>query len=193
MGCYPHELSGGMRQRVMIAMALSCEPELLIADEPTTALDVTVQEQILDLLRSLREETGMAILLITHDMGVVAEMADRVLVMYAGQVVEEADTAALFSSPIHPYTRALIDLIPRLDTPAGERLVPIKGCVPTSFASLRGCRFCGRCSYASSVCKEETPALTRQGSRRAVRCWIFADRVDAALGSSEIGYSNATA
>ena len=145
---YPHQLSGGMRQRVMIAMALACNPHLLIADEPTTALDVTIQAQILDLLRKLKEELGMAILLITHDLGVVAEMAQRVVVMYAGKVVEEADVVSIFSTPYHPYTQGLLMSIPKLTT-RDEKLHVIEGVVPNPIHMPQGCRFQPRCPYAT--------------------------------------------
>ena len=148
---YPHTLSGGQRQRVMIAMALSCGPRLLIADEPTTALDVTIQAQIMALLRSLQQETGMSILLITHDLGVVAQMADRVLVMYAGQIVEQAPVAELFGAPRHPYTRALMGSVPTLADP-DRRLDSIQGSVPERYQEIEGCRFAGRCPYATRRC-----------------------------------------
>src|SRR5437868_14306122 len=156
---YPHQLSGGMRQRVMIAMALACSPQLLIADEPTTALDVTIQAQILDLMRELKSKTGAAIVLITHDLGVVAEMAQRVVVMYAGQVVEEASVEALFARPRHPYTRGLIRSIPRIDTAAVKkvRLEQIPGTVPKLIEPAPGCRFAPRCRYAVAACIAETP------------------------------------
>ncbi len=155
---YPHQLSGGMRQRVMIAMALACRPKLLIADEPTTALDVTVQAQILDLLRELQEETGMSIILITHDLGVVAEMADEVAVMYAGRVVERAAARAIFEDPQHPYTLGLLGSVPRLDEER-ERLLAIDGSVPPPFAFPAGCRFNPRCPFAIGPCRSEMPAL----------------------------------
>jgi peptide/nickel transport system ATP-binding protein/oligopeptide transport system ATP-binding protein len=155
---YPHQLSGGMRQRVMIAMALACRPQLLIADEPTTALDVTVQAQILDLLRELQAETGMSIILITHDLGVIAEMADEVAVMYAGRVVERATAAELFASPQHPYTLGLLGSIPRLDEDR-DRLLAIEGAVPPPFALPRGCRFHPRCPFAIEACTRAQPAL----------------------------------
>ena len=155
---YPHQLSGGMRQRVMIAMALACQPKLLIADEPTTALDVTVQAQILDLLRDLQQETGMSIILITHDLGVVAEMADEVAVMYAGRVVERAPAAALFADPMHPYTLGLLGSVPRLDEER-ETLLAIEGRVPPPFALPKGCRFHPRCPFATQDCKTEQPPL----------------------------------
>ncbi|MCS6996783.1 MAG: ABC transporter ATP-binding protein [Casimicrobiaceae bacterium] len=169
---YPHQFSGGMRQRVMIAMALVCHPKLLIADEPTTALDVTIQAQILDLIRTLQAESGSAVLLITHAMGVVAEMAERVVVMYAGQVVEEAPVAALFASPRHPYTRGLIRSIPRLDRAAQHksRLESIPGTVPKLIAPPPGCRFAPRCRYATPGCREVDPPLREVASRHRVAC-----------------------
>jgi peptide/nickel transport system ATP-binding protein/oligopeptide transport system ATP-binding protein len=155
---YPHQLSGGQRQRVMIAIALACRPRLLIADEPTTALDVTIQAQILDLLMDLRDELGMAILIITHNMGVVAETADRVIVMYAGRVVEEAPVARLFAQPSHPYTRGLLDCIPSLDQ-ARDRLAAIPGAMPEPAHRPTGCRFAPRCPYALPACGEALPSL----------------------------------
>ncbi len=155
---YPHQMSGGMRQRVMIAMALSCEPDLLIADEPTTALDVTVQAEILDLLRSLQRQTGMAIILITHDLGVVAEMADEIAVMYAGRVVERASGANLFDDPQHPYTLGLLGSIPKLDEDR-DRLLAIEGAVPSPFELPRGCRFHPRCVFAEPACAAEDQHL----------------------------------
>lgn len=150
---YPHTLSGGQRQRVMIAMALACDPKLLIADEPTTALDVTIQAQIMALLRKLQKETGMSILLITHDLGVVAQMADRVLVMYAGQIVEEGSVMQLFDNPKHPYTRALMNSVPTLDDP-DRRLDSIQGTVPERYQQIQGCRFASRCPYAAVSCEQ---------------------------------------
>ncbi|WP_421990100.1 ABC transporter ATP-binding protein [Roseococcus sp.] len=155
---YPHQLSGGMRQRVMIAMALACSPRLLIADEPTTALDVTVQAQILDLLRDLQAETGMAIILITHDLGVIAEMADEVAVMYSGRVVERTTSRELFEDPQHPYALGLLGSIPRLDEDR-ERLLAIQGSVPPPFALPPGCRFSPRCPFAIDACRSEIPML----------------------------------
>ncbi len=182
---YPHELSGGMRQRVMIAMALACRPSLLIADEPTTALDVTIQAQILELLGRLRRELGMAILLITHDLGVVAENADRLAVMYAGQVVEQADVGAAFTRPLHPYTAGLLASLPRLGDARG-RLRAIPGQVPDPVAYPAGCRFHPRCPLAQERCRREMPALEGAGEGRAVRCWrsaeIAAGAVDAVTG-----------
>ncbi len=168
---YPHELSGGMRQRVMIAMALILEPALVIADEPTTALDVTIQAQILELLRDLRDRTGMALLLITHDLGVVAEMASRVLVMYAGEVVEEAPVALLFDAPGHPYTEGLLAAVPTLDS-TRERLHTIPGTVPAATAWPAGCRFRDRCAHAWERCTTEPPALAQLGPAHRVRCHL---------------------
>jgi len=167
---YPHKLSGGMRQRVMIAMALACDPELLIADEPTTALDVTIQAQVLELMRQLRSETGAAIMLITHDLGVVAEMADRVIVMYAGQIVEEAAVGILFSGPEHPYTVGLLGSIPRLDKRRG-RLPAIEGTVPSPHAMPPGCRFAPRCPFAEPRCRAEAPPLKPVTPGHLARCW----------------------
>jgi peptide/nickel transport system ATP-binding protein/oligopeptide transport system ATP-binding protein len=166
---YPHQLSGGMRQRVMIAMALACKPSLLIADEPTTALDVTVQAQILDLLRELQAETGMAIILITHDLGVVAEMADEVAVMYAGRVAERAPAAEIFAGPQHPYTLGLLGSIPRLDKDR-ERLLAIEGAVPPPFALPKGCRFHPRCPFAVEACTVAQPDLTMVAPGHLAAC-----------------------
>jgi peptide/nickel transport system ATP-binding protein/oligopeptide transport system ATP-binding protein len=160
---YPHQLSGGMRQRVMIAMALACNPKLLIADEPTTALDVTIQAQILELLLSLRDEFGMAVIIITHNMGVVAEMADRVLVMYAGKIVEQAPVDDLFETPAHPYTRGLLDSIPSIDDER-ERLRTIPGMLPNPAALPPGCRFAPRCSWRIPACAAATPPLDPAGA-----------------------------
>ena len=171
---YPHQLSGGMRQRVMIAMALACNPKLLIADEPTTALDVTIQAQILDLMRDLKTRMGSAIMLITHDLGVVAEMAERVVVMYAGRKVEEAPVRALFATPMHPYTRGLLGAVPRLGESlrAGkrERLSEIPGLVPSLRAKIAGCAFAGRCGFATDACRSITPALRNLGNGQAAAC-----------------------
>ena len=167
---YPHQLSGGMRQRVMIAMALSCNPGLLIADEPTTALDVTIQAQILDLLKRLQEELHMAILLITHDLGVIAEMADRVAVMYAGKIVEYTTTDRLFANPLHPYTCGLMESIPRLDQPR-ERLAIIPGMVPDAREFPDGCRFAPRCPLAEETCRQQEPALEEGEEGHQVSCW----------------------
>jgi len=166
---YPHQLSGGMRQRVMIAMALACRPRLLIADEPTTALDVTVQAQILDLLRELQEETGMSIILITHDLGVVAEMADEVAVLYAGKVAERTSARALFEDPQHPYTLGLLGSVPRLDEER-ERLLAIEGTVPPPFAFPQGCRFHPRCPFAIGPCREGQPPLREIAAGHQAAC-----------------------
>jgi peptide/nickel transport system ATP-binding protein len=168
---YPHQLSGGMRQRIMIAMALACDPRILIADEPTTALDVTIQAQILDLLRDLRERTGTAIMLITHDLGVVAELAHRVIVMYAGRIVEEAPVDLLFADPQHPYTLGLLGSIPRLGSDGDERLTAIEGMVPNPHALPPGCRFSPRCPLADARCKSEQPQLREIGRGHRAACW----------------------
>ena len=177
---YPHEFSGGMRQRVMIAMALACDPKLLIADEPTTALDVTVQAQILDLMRQLKARTGTAIILITHSLGVVAEMAQRVIVMYGGRKVEEAPVGALFAQPRHPYTRALLSSVPRLRSSlAGNgkaRLAEIAGVVPSLKEAIPGCIFAPRCRHASEPCRQSYPPLEQQAAGHWVACWE-ADRL----------------
>jgi peptide/nickel transport system ATP-binding protein/oligopeptide transport system ATP-binding protein len=166
---YPHQMSGGMRQRVMIAMALACEPDLLIADEPTTALDVTVQAQILDLLRDLQAQTGMAIILITHDLGVVAEMADEVAVMYAGKVAERATGTAIFDDPQHPYTLGLLGSIPKLEE-QHERLLAIEGAVPPPFALPKGCRFNPRCVFAVEECRQRPPTLREVAPGHMAAC-----------------------
>jgi len=167
---YPHQLSGGMRQRVMIAMALACNPKLLIADEPTTALDVTIQAQILELMRALREELGTAIILITHDLGVIAELADDVIVMYAGKVVERCAVPRLFAEPQHPYTIGLLGSIPRLDLEQ-ERLSAIEGFVPDAAAMPEGCRFHPRCPFSVERCRKESPELKDIFSGHFVACW----------------------
>jgi len=167
---YPHRLSGGMRQRVMIAMALACDPALLIADEPTTALDVTIQAQILDLLGDLQARLGMAILIITHDLGVIAEIADEVIVMYAGKIVESAPVKQLFADPQHPYTIGLLGSIPRLGE-YRERLATIEGTVPSPANQPRGCRFSPRCPFSDARCREEPPPLRTLEEGHAVACW----------------------
>jgi oligopeptide/dipeptide ABC transporter ATP-binding protein len=166
---YPHQLSGGMRQRVMIAMAIACEPELLIADEPTTALDVTIQAEILDLLRGLRERHGMALILITHDLGVVAEQADRVAIMYAGRIVEEASTRELFAHPLHPYTRLLLGSMPTLGVHR-DRLETIPGSVPDITRRPSGCSFRDRCPLATAECAIEPPALVEKAPAHTAAC-----------------------
>ena len=179
---YPHQMSGGMRQRVMIAMALSCNPDMLIADEPSTALDVTIQAQILDLLLKLQEELHMAILLITHDLGVIAEMADRVAVMYAGKIVEHATTEALFARPLHPYTRGLLQSVPRLDQ-VRDRLEIIPGMVPDAREFPDGCRFAPRCALAEERCRQQEPMLEERGEGHRVACWKW----EAAAGAKSEG------
>jgi peptide/nickel transport system ATP-binding protein len=171
---YPHELSGGMRQRVMIAMAMICKPRLLIADEPTTALDATVQAQILDLMRRLQAEMGMSILFITHDMGVVAEIADDVAVMYAGAIVESAPVNDLFDAPSHPYTRGLLASIPQPERLGGARLVPIPGAVPSLAAMPQGCAFAPRCGYATEIC-DRPVSLEEIRPRHRLACWNHAE------------------
>jgi oligopeptide/dipeptide ABC transporter ATP-binding protein len=171
---YPHQLSGGMRQRVMIAMALVCHPQILIADEPTTALDVTIQAQILELLERLQSEMGMAVMLITHDLGVVAGTADRVVVMYAGQVAETASTPDLFARPSHPYTEGLLASIPRLDAPR-ERLHTIPGQVPAATKWPAGCRFHPRCPHAWDRCRAAEPPLLDAGPGHQARCWLLVE------------------
>lgn len=169
---YAHQLSGGMRQRVMIALAMLHHSRLLIADEPTTALDVTIQDHILSLIREMRRTAGMSVLLITHDMGVVAEMTDRVYVMYFGRVVETGTTADIFEHPLHPYTRGLMKSIPRLDQSSDERLFAIPGNVPLAGSMRRGCRFCNRCAEAKEHCRNEEPPVFRVGGQ-GVRCWNY--------------------
>jgi len=173
---YPHQLSGGMRQRIMIAMALSCNPKLLIADEPTTALDVTIQAQILELLNELKSKLKMAVMLITHDMGVIAETAQRVVVMYAAKVAEEASVGDLFKEPLHPYTQGLLRSIPRIDLAATERrrLETIPGTVPTLRGEIApGCRFAPRCPFVKSVCTEKDPVIKEVKPGHKVACWLY--------------------
>jgi peptide/nickel transport system ATP-binding protein len=174
LSAYPHELSGGMRQRVMIAMAVACRPRLIIADEPTTALDATIQAQILTLMNRLKGHLGSALLLITHDLGVVAQMASRVVVMYAGQVVESAAVGPLFKSPMHPYTEALLAAVPRWGggVAEGKRLSPIRGTLPAPGEKLPGCRFAPRCPYAFSRCLESAAPLFKVAAGRQARCWL---------------------
>lgn len=169
---YPHQLSGGLRQRAMIAMALSCNPQLLIADEPTTALDVTIQAQILDLMKSLQEKFRMSIMLITHDLGVIAEMAERVVVMYAGKVVEYTDVKTLFANPMHPYTWGLMNSIPRLDVEV-QRLSTIAGVVPNPLNFPKGCKYHTRCPLADEHCKHEEPDMIEIAPEHKVRCWYY--------------------
>ena len=169
---YPHQLSGGMRQRVMIAMALCCNPQLLICDEPTTALDVTIQAQILDLINELKEETGTSVMMITHDLGVIAEVADDVMVMYAGKVVEHATCDQIFDEPLHPYTAGLMSCIPRLDGDDTKELSVIEGMVPSFDDMPEGCAFCPRCPYAKEICRKQMPELEEVNGRR-VRCFKY--------------------
>jgi oligopeptide/dipeptide ABC transporter ATP-binding protein len=183
-GDYPHQMSGGMRQRVMIAMALACEPRLLIADEPTTALDVTIQAQILELMRDLRRELGMAMMLITHDLGVVAEMCDDVAVMYAGRVVERGSAEAVFRSPQHPYTEALLHSIPVLGATQAQPLRVIRGMVPSPLNWPLGCRFAPRCDYTFDRCLREDPPLLQAGVQRAA-CWLCESGARASAGVAQ--------
>ncbi|HBK77889.1 MAG TPA: ABC transporter ATP-binding protein [Gammaproteobacteria bacterium] len=168
---FPHQFSGGMRQRVMIAIALSCEPKVLIADEPTTALDVTIQAQILDLVKRLRQELGMAIIWVTHDLGVVASLADRVMVMYSGFIVERADVKQLYGNPKHPYTIALLQTLPELEGERAERLESIEGQPPDQLRAPTSCPFAPRCSYAFDRCSQENPLLQNVSSQHEVACW----------------------
>lgn len=176
MDDYPHHMSGGMRQRAMIAMALCCQPKLLIADEPTTALDVTIQAQILRLIRKIREETGMAVMMITHDLGVIAEIAEDVVVAYAGKAVESADVKTIFRNPLHPYTRALYTSIPRLTDSRKERLNVISGSVPNPLDFPMGCRFHPRCGCARDCCRVEEPELEDAGDGHRVRCFMYNEK-----------------
>jgi len=171
MNQYPHELSGGMRQRVMIAMALSCNPALLLADEPTTALDVTIQSQILDLIQDLKNEFNMGLLLITHDMGVVAEIADRVIIMYAGKIVEEGTVKEVFTDPKHPYTKGLLNSVPNVDDPT-FKLEPIRGTLPNIDEEIGGCRFHPRCEHAMDICKVDHPSIVSFSPNHRTSCWL---------------------
>jgi oligopeptide/dipeptide ABC transporter ATP-binding protein len=188
---YPHQLSGGMRQRVMIAMALSCGPQLLMADEPTTALDVTIQAQILKLMRDLRQRIGMAIVLITHDLGVIAEMAERIVVMYAGKVMEYTSASALFSASLHPYTWGLMHSIPRMDLDV-ERLPAISGIVPNPLAFPPGCKYHPRCPLASERCRAEEPPLREAVPNHFSRCWHI-ERMDELKRATPLGSGSGSA
>ncbi|MDA2598630.1 ABC transporter ATP-binding protein [Bacillus cereus group sp. Bc061] len=169
---YPHELSGGMKQRVMIAMAMSCNPDLLIADEPTTALDVTIQAQILDLMKNLKNETNMALLLITHDLGIVAQNCTRVIVMYGGLIMEEGPVLDIFQSPNHPYTKGLLNSLPKISNGVKERLAPIKGVTPNLLHPPQGCPFAERCPHAMDICEKERPPYFEIGDGRRSMCWL---------------------
>lgn len=173
---YPHELSGGMKQRVMIAMAMSCNPDLLIADEPTTALDVTIQAQILDLMKNLKNETNMALLLITHDLGIVAQNCTRVIVMYGGLIMEEGPVLDIFQSPNHPYTKGLLNSLPKISNGVKERLAPIQGVTPNLLNPPKGCPFAERCPHAMDICEKERPPYFEIGNERRSMCWLN-DRV----------------
>ncbi|MGG2935813.1 ABC transporter ATP-binding protein [Bacillus pacificus] len=169
---YPHELSGGMKQRVMIAMAMSCNPDLLIADEPTTALDVTIQAQILDLMKNLKNETNMALLLITHDLGIVAQNCTRVIVMYGGLIMEEGPVLDIFQSPNHPYTKGLLNSLPKISNGVKERLAPIQGVTPNLLNPPKGCPFAERCPHTMDICEKERPPYFEIGDGRRSMCWL---------------------
>lgn len=179
---YPHQFSGGMRQRIVIAMALVCQPEVLIADEPTTALDVTIQAQILDLFKDIQKKTGVSIILITHDLGVVAQVADRIAVMYAGKIIEAGSRREIFYQPQHPYTKGLLNSVPRLDLD-GADLVPIGGSPPDLFSPPKGCPFTARCSYAMEVCERAYPFKTHLSNEHQVDCWLQDERAVKMLAS----------
>ena len=183
---YPHELSGGMRQRVMIATAMITNPSLLIADEPTTALDVTIQAQILELMKQLQKKLGMAIIMITHDLGVVADMCDEIIVMYAGKIVEQGTAEDIFYNPKHPYTWALMNAVPRLDLDNKEELVTIEGTIPDMIHPPKGCAFCSRCPYAMNICAEHIPEKLELSETHCVSCWLTDERAD----TSDIPFLN---
>lgn len=180
---YPHEFSGGMRQRVMIALAMISNPQLLIADEPTTALDVTVQAQILDLMKSLQDKLGMSIILITHDLGVVADTSDKVVVMYAGQIVEQGLTQEIFSDTAHPYTKKLLASVPKLDMKRDEALLSIAGTPPDLYIPPKGCAFYDRCDHAMKICKDHMPDFTQHSDTHSSRCWLHHSMAQAGKGS----------
>jgi oligopeptide transport system ATP-binding protein len=182
---YPHQFSGGMRQRAMIAIALACNPKILIADEPTTALDVTIQAQIIDLMKDLQKKLGTAIILITHDLGVVADIAQRVIVMYAGQIVEKGTNDEIFYNPQHPYTWSLLKAVPRLDSNQKEDLISIQGTPPDMIAPPKGCPFAARCNYCMQICKEVPPPVTKISDSHEAACWLhhpYAPKVDIPVG-----------
>jgi oligopeptide/dipeptide ABC transporter ATP-binding protein len=183
---YPHELSGGLRQRVMLAIAVSCEPDLLIADEPTTALDVTLQAQIMDLLAQVKQERGLATILITHDLGIVSQFAERAAVMYAGQIVEQAPVASLMAEPLHPYTRGLLRCVPRLGRP-GMPITPIEGSVPDLVSPPPGCRFAPRCPDVMDHCSDAVPPMYQPEPSRRVRCYLYGERTAPAFASTGEG------
>ena len=183
LGAYPHQFSGGMRQRVMIAMALACRPKLLIADEPTTALDVTIQAQVLELMKAIRAELNTAILLISHDLGIIADLCDRVVVMYAGRVLEDGDVGSIFHRPSHPYTRGLLRSIPRLDDDS-EQLYQIAGSVPAAGSIKQGCPFYGRCPLRVERCRLEMPPHFRFGPDHTAACWVTAEQQSAGLAGA---------
>ncbi|ARU59716.1 peptide ABC transporter ATP-binding protein [Tumebacillus avium] len=187
---YPHQFSGGMRQRVMIAIALACNPKLLIADEPTTALDVTIQAQILDLMRDLQEKTGASIIIITHDLGVVADVAQKVVVMYAGKVVENGTIDDVFYNPQHPYTWGLLRSVPRLDSSKDEDLIPIDGTPPDLIAPPKGCAFAARCPYAMEICMEQDPEMTKIDQNHAAACWLLHPNAPKVERPVEVGGGN---
>lgn len=189
MRAYPHEMSGGMRQRVMIAIALSCNPALLLADEPTTALDVTIQAQIMQLMKELKEKTNTSIILITHDLGIVVDLCDRVIVMYAGQIVETGTKWEIFKNPQHPYTKGLLKSLPRLNQAKDEPLVPIYGTPPDMIKPPKGCGFCSRCSEAMRICELEDPDWTTISETQRVRCWLqhTGNRAEAVAGGRGVG------
>ena len=175
---YPHQFSGGMRQRVVIAIAIACNPKILICDEPTTALDVTIQAQILELMKQLQKKLGMAIIMITHDLGVVADMADEIIVMYAGKIVEKGSNEEIFYNPRHPYTWALMNSVPRLDLDNKEQLVTIEGTIPDMIHPPKGCAFCSRCPYAMNICAEYSPETIELKGGHQVACWLTDPRAD---------------
>ena len=183
---YPHQMSGGMRQRVMIAMALACQPQILIADEPTTALDVTIQAQILDLIRDLNREMDTAVLFITHDLGVVSELCDTVIVMYTGHIVEQAPVKELFRDPKHPYTVGLLNAIPAI-TKERKPLQTIAGMVPNPTERIEGCSFWPRCPHATEKCKSKEPPVVSVGEERSVRCWLYAGEEEETGGPADGG------
>ena len=184
---YPHQFSGGMKQRVVIAIALACNPNLLIADEPTTALDVTIQAQVLDLIKNLRTKLGTSMLLITHDLGVVADIADEIIVMYAGKIVEKAPCRELFYHPQHPYTWALLNSVPRIDYEEDSKLIAIEGSIPDMTNPPKGCGFCARCPYAMKICEEYEPPKTQLEKEHEISCWLMHEKADRSGLPYEIG------